>query len=138
MEQITCICTALRLAALSATERYDAHLAPSGLKVTMFRLLSLASKAEEPTITSLARILGLERSTVGRNLKVLERQGLIALKGGTDERAKFIDVTPKGLTAIEAAQPLWQAAQNEMRQALGEEDADALLRLARGLTRQTD
>ena len=138
MESNTCLCTALRLAALTATERYDAALAPSGLKVTMFRVLSFAEGDEAPTITSLAAKLGLERSTVGRNLKVLERQGLIAFNGGEDERAKFIDVTPKGRAAIDAARPLWRAAQDEMRALLGPDDADALLKLTNDLTTQTN
>lgn len=138
MEQQTCLCTALRLAALSATDRYDAKLAPSGLKVTMFRLLSMADKAEAPTITTLAQVLGLERSTVGRNLKVLARQGLVDLAGGKDERAKIIEVTPKGRKAVDIARPLWSEAQDEMRQALGGEDAEALLRLATELTTKTN
>ena len=64
------------------TEIYDEALAPSGLKITMFRVIRRLSEAGEPTSANSPRSSELDRSSLGRNLKVLEREGLVAFVGG--------------------------------------------------------
>jgi DNA-binding MarR family transcriptional regulator len=113
----------LRQAALAATQFYDEPLQPSGLKITMFRLLRRISEAGQPTISELARIVDLERSTLGRNLKVLERAGHVKLAGGQDERSKVVSLTATGRTNLEKALPLWAKAQSAMQALLGNEKA---------------
>jgi DNA-binding MarR family transcriptional regulator len=113
----------LRQAALAATQIYDEALAPSGLKITMFRLLRRISEAGQPTISELARIVDLDRSTLGRNLKVLERSGHVQLAGGQDERSKIVSLTAKGRSRLEKALPLWAKAQRTMQTRLGDEKA---------------
>ena len=121
-----CICTSLRQAAQSSTAYYDVMLAPSGLKVTMFRLLRRVSDTDNTTITDLAKTIGLDRSTLGRNLRVLERQGYVPLSVGKDERARAVTLTQTGLNALATALPLWDAAQTGLRQDIGT-DLDQLL-----------
>ena len=75
-----CICTALRQVAAQSTAHYDAVLAPSGINVTMFRLLRRIEVVHSVTITELAEIVGLDRSTLGRNLRVLENCHLSRLE----------------------------------------------------------
>lgn len=128
MNDEPCLCTSLRQAAHAATEIYDRVLEPSGLKVTMFRVLRRLAEAERPTISALARIVDLDRSTLGRNLKVLERDGLIVFTDSEDERAKIVKLTPKGSAALEKAKPLWRKAQARMRTSLGKEK-DSVLRI---------
>jgi DNA-binding MarR family transcriptional regulator len=113
----------LRQAALAATEIYDEALEPSGLKITMFRLLRRISEAGQPTISELARIVDLDRSTLGRNLKVLERSGHLQMAGGQDERSKIISLTARGRNKLIKALPLWAKAQQSMQARLGEEKA---------------
>ncbi len=125
MDQDTCLCTSLRQAAHAATELYDRALAPSGLKITMFRVLRRLALAGEPTISELAHILGLDRSSLGRNLKVLERGGFVRLTEGEDERSKLVRLTPKGRAALDKALPLWGLAQAALRTTLGR-DGDAV------------
>src|SRR5258708_8082501 len=117
------LCTSLRQAAVAATQIYEEALEPSGLKITMFRLLLWISEAGQPTISELARIVDLDRSTLGRNLKVLERSGHVQLSGGQDERSKIVSLTAKGRTRFEKALPLWAKAQQTMRARLGDEKA---------------
>lgn len=121
-----CICTSLRQAALSSTAYYDDLLKPSGLKVTMFRLMRRIGERPEITITDLSRIVGLDRSTLGRNLRVLERDGLIDLAAGKDGRARSATLTQAGSQALDRALPLWQTAQSRMKKAIGA-DLDTLL-----------
>jgi DNA-binding MarR family transcriptional regulator len=110
------------------TAIYDEALAPSGLKITMFRVLRRLAEAQEPTITELAAIVDLDRSSLGRNLKVLERDGLVAFGGGEDERKKVVRLTTKGKAALAKAKPLWLGVQRRMKAKLSAE-ADALLRM---------
>lgn len=121
-----CHCTTLRRAAAVSTEHYDAALAPVGIKVTMFRLLRRIEEADGVSISGLAARVGLDRSTLGRNLRVLEKQGLIRTALGEDHRSRRILLTHEGRTTLNAAVPLWQAAQDEFARLIGP-DALALL-----------
>ena len=128
MNDDACLCTGLRQAAHAMTAIYDEALAPSGLKITMFRVIRRLSEADEPTITELAAVVDLDRSSLGRNLKVLERDGLVAFGGGEDERKKVVRLTAKGKTALARAKPLWLGVQRRMKAKLSAEK-DALLRM---------
>jgi len=116
-----CLCTGLRQAAHAMTEIYDEALAPSGLKITMFRVIRRLSETGEPTISELAGIVGLDRSSLGRNLKVLEREGLVTFTGGADERSKVVQLTREGRQALNTALPLWHSVQKRMKSSLGAE-----------------
>ena len=120
-----CLCTALRRAALASTALYDEALAPTGLKVTMYRLLKKAAEGEPPSISELARRMGLDRSTLGRNVRVLEREGLVVLRpANADGRERTVALTAGGRSALEAAVPLWRRAQRDMRARIGGRDAE--------------
>jgi DNA-binding MarR family transcriptional regulator len=123
MNDDPCLCTGLRQAALAATQIYDEVLQPTGLKITMFRLLRRISEAGQPTISELARIVDLDRSTLGRNLKVLERLGHVQLAGGRDDRSKIVSLTARGKIRLEKALPLWTKAQRSMQSWLGDDKA---------------
>ncbi len=124
-----CLCTSLREAALSLTELYDRALVPSGLKITMFRLLRRLQNAGPSTISEFAPIVNLDRSTLGRNLKVLERDGLVTLACGKDERSKVIHLTKKAEEAIEIATPYWEKTQHQVHEILDEETQKRLNQL---------
>lgn len=125
-----CHCTSLRQAAAVVSELYDAALSPIGIKVTMFRLLRRIEQAEGATISDLAAQVGLDRSTLGRNLRVLERQGLIEAGKGDDRRARHIGLTGKGRASLQAALPLWQGAQDEFARKVGPGAIEILAQLA--------
>ena len=114
-----CICTNLREAARNATALYDRALKPAGLKVTMFRLLRRIEANPDAPISLLAADMQLDRSTLGRNLKVLERQGLVSLSDAEDGRVRAVVLTDKGREALACALPLWSSAQNEISARLG-------------------
>jgi DNA-binding MarR family transcriptional regulator len=127
MANDTCLCIGLRQAAHAMTAIYNEALAPSGLKITMFKVVRRLCEVGEPTISELAEIVDLDRSSLGRNLKVLERDGFVALGGGNDERSKVVRLTPKGKAALAKAKPLWRGVQRRMKAKLSKE-TDALLR----------
>jgi DNA-binding MarR family transcriptional regulator len=120
MLDVACYCTQARRVARLITEAYDRALAPSGLKVTQFSLLRMVGRLETPTIGALADASGLDRSTLGRNLKILQTDGWIALNLGEDERTRIVILTKAGRLAVESALPLWEATQSEMKAKLPE------------------
>ena len=87
----------------------------------MFRLLRRIGRAQGASITDLADQLGLDRSTLGRNLRVLERQNLIEPAKGQDKRARNFVLSDRGRAMLEAATPLWHDAQNAFADTVGPE-----------------
>jgi DNA-binding MarR family transcriptional regulator len=108
------------------TSAYDRALEPVGLKVTQFSLLRAIERREEPSLTTLAESTGLDRSTLGRNLRVLQKNGLVAIESGADERVRIVRLTEHGRHMSAAALPRWQAAQRQMEEILGDSERAAL------------
>jgi DNA-binding MarR family transcriptional regulator len=120
MDDDSCLCTGLRQAAFAATDIYDRALAPSGLKITMFRVVRRIAEAGRPSISELAKIVELDRSSLGRNLRVLEKDGLIRfVDNDRDERSKLVALTPAGTAALAKALPLWAKVQTRMNAMFG-------------------
>jgi len=122
-------CTAgnLRQALRAVAQFYDAVIGPSGLTVSQFSLLSNLAKAEPMPIGALAGHMVMDRTTLTRNLKPLERAGFVETVPGTDRRARPIAITPAGEAALAAARPLWAEAQREIVGRLGIEDWAGLI-----------
>ena len=114
MLPVDCLCTLARRYARSLTECYDRALEPSGLKVTQLSLLRAVDRLDKPSLTELSKATGLDRSTLGRNLRVLEKAGLIALVPGEDERTRTPEITDKARRAVRKAKPLWETVQRQM------------------------
>src|SRR5262245_27534841 len=82
--QAKCICYNIRKAARLVTQFYDATLEPSGLLGTQFVLLAVIGRMGAGPITRLGKAMGMDRTTVTRNLRPLERQGFIEMDAGLD------------------------------------------------------
>jgi DNA-binding MarR family transcriptional regulator len=108
------------------TATYDEALVPSGVNTAQFSLLRKIVAAKAMTITELGRQSELDRSTTGRNVRVLERMGLVATRRGVDRREAAVSVTEQGIRALEQSTPLWNAAQSRMEAALGASAAGEL------------
>jgi DNA-binding MarR family transcriptional regulator len=149
MDPLPCYCVNSRRAAQALTARYDEALAPHGLKVTQYSLLCTVARHGAPNLTRLAGATGLDRSTLGRNLRGLEALGLVTLSAGEDLRDRVATltphgaarlreagvawVTPAGKDRIRAAAPAWKQAQAEVEAALGSE-VERLTALLRKVT----
>lgn len=121
-----CSCTNLRRAARSISELYDEFLAPSRLKATQFSLLRALDRIGSTSITTLAEEIRLDRTTLGRNLQVLGRDGYVLLEYGTDLRERTIVLTTSGKRALEKAIPLWEQAQAQIVTRLGNRKLEGL------------
>src|SRR5271167_3695264 len=114
VERNRCNCAALRKASRRLSLLYDAALAPSGLKSTQFAIFAeIDRRAGDPaTIGDLADALVMDPSTIGQNLRPLERDGLIFLsEDGKDRRRRYVKLTKKGRSRFGSARPLWGEAQ---------------------------
>ncbi len=130
MYESPCYCTNLRRGALWATEYYDRMLASSGLSVPQYYLLINLSRMEKANLSQWAERVGLDRTTMVRNVKTLENKGLVAPAEG---RGKTFTLTDTGRTTLAQGVALWEQAQERLRSSIGPEDADTLLRICRKL-----
>lgn len=125
-----CFCVNVRRASRAITKIYDQALAPSGLKVTQYSLLKNIDAHGPLNTSALARLLTLERTTLVRNLKLLETAGLIENSPSLDPRERQVSITDHGQQTVALAQPLWKQAQRTLRQRIGVEHLELLGHLA--------
>lgn len=114
-----CVCANLRQATRAVTKLYDDALKPAGLKVTQFGLLGSVAALESATLGELAKAMVVDRTTLTRNLEILEARGLVASEEGVDRRERQLRLTAEGDAALNAAYPLWQAAQKRVMELAG-------------------
>jgi DNA-binding MarR family transcriptional regulator len=124
-----CSATALRKASRRLTMLYDAALAPAGLTVTQYGLLTeLVRRAEQaPTVTELAEAMVMDRSGLSHTLGPLERDGFIALAvNGKDTRSRHVVLTVRGKALQKKACALWEKVQQRFTDAIGAREVSRL------------
>lgn len=115
-----CTCSALRRAAREVSQLYDAHLAAAGLRVSQYSMLVVLKALERTTVNELARHLELDRTTTGKNLRPLQREGLVAVgRSAGDGRSREVTITPDGIARLAKAAPLWRSAKRRFDRANG-------------------
>lgn len=127
MNPAACNCLALRQAARHVTQFYDEFLAPSGIRATQYSILARLQRNGPMTINALAAELVMDRTTLGRNIRPLQRDGLIAVgPGKSDRRSREIRLTAAGLTRLRTARRGWEMAQAKFEGAFGAKRASTL------------
>jgi len=124
---LPCACGRLRRAARALTQRYDDVMAPSGLRVTQYSLLSALARRGPLRITELASLQLLDRTALSRNLDPLVARRLVAVAPGRDARTREVAITARGKSALRAALPHWQRAQAEVTKHIGADKLAALI-----------
>src|SRR5882724_7714942 len=135
MGDVSCNCAAIRQAARRVTRLYDQALAPAGLRITQYPILSWLSTVGPMMMNVLAERMVMDRATLGHNLRPLEAQGLVTMRRGEDRRSRVVALTEAGARRLAEARPAWREAQKTFEAAFGVDDAAALratmVRLAR-------
>jgi DNA-binding MarR family transcriptional regulator len=127
-----CACTILRQAARVTTQHFDSALATSGLRISQLSVLTTLQYIGPKTINELAEVMVLDRTTLGRNLRPLQREGFIAIEAGKeDRRTKKLVLTRKGEIVAAKAMDSWGDAQTSFENAIGLDNAIALSKLLR-------
>ena len=115
-----CNCFAVRKAARRMTQIYDAKLAPSGVRVTQFMILMALNNVGGLSVNRLAELMVMNRTTMGKNLRPLERDGLVDVRiSKEDRRSRDILLTRKGRSLLDRAYPLWRSAHDSFEQEHG-------------------
>jgi DNA-binding MarR family transcriptional regulator len=126
----------LRKASRRVSQLYDQALGPSGLRSTQYSILAEIERrgGTPPTMRELADAMVMDRSTLGHNLRPLERDALVAIEAGEgDRRRKHVRLTPAGLERLTTAQSLWVTAQTRFEHVLGAEAAQDLRTILLGI-----
>jgi DNA-binding MarR family transcriptional regulator len=129
LEPDRCNNTALKKASRKLSQLYNDMLAPSGLKSTQLSILFEINRFKETpaTMKDLAAALVMDRSTLGQNLRPLERDGFVALEEHqSDGRSKYVVLTRDGKKKITEAAALWKKAQERFERTFGVVEAEAL------------
>jgi DNA-binding MarR family transcriptional regulator len=130
-----CNCLAVRQAARHVTQFYDQYLTRAGLRATQFSILSRLRRKGPMTINALAAEMVMDRTTLGRNIQPLERDGLIRIvASAADRRSKEIHLTPVGDKRLQTAIKEWTHAQTRFESAVGSGRASDLRALLRAVT----
>jgi len=127
LTQTACTAARVRKASRRVSQIYDRELEPYDLTVTQFGLLAQLRAAPGAAVGALADSMVMDATTVSRNLRPLERRGLVVAEPDRDDgRVRKLKLTPAGRTAFERATAGWRAAQNRIAAALGAEEMIAL------------
>lgn len=115
-----CNCLAVRQAARHITQFYDAFLLPAGLRTTQFSILAKLRRLGPMTINALAAEMVMDRTTLGRNIRPLQRDGLLAVAPGqSDRRSKELRLTEAGIERLRTAVGGWARAQERFNAIFG-------------------
>ena len=117
----TCVCFNLRRATRLVTQIYDQALRSTGLTGNQFSILIAAYDEGGRGMSGLARLLGTDRTTLTRNVAILERSGLLQVTPGEDKRERRVSVTEAGRIAVGNAMPFWERAQDRVVDVIGEQ-----------------
>jgi DNA-binding MarR family transcriptional regulator len=129
-----CNCFAVRAAARHVTQCYDQFLGPIGLRTTQFSILAKLKRKGPLTISELAEDMVMDRTTLGRNILPLGRDGLIRIEpAASDRRAKELRLTKAGEKRFELARKRWHEAQARFESVFGATRAADLRVLLRGV-----
>jgi DNA-binding MarR family transcriptional regulator len=121
-----CLCLASRQAARAITRAFERRMKGAGIRSTQFSLLVQLMRRGPLSIGYLAQPLGVERTTLTRNIALIEKKGLVASASGADARERIVAITKKGHAAVAVALPAWRKAQESMSTAIGKTGAEAL------------
>jgi DNA-binding MarR family transcriptional regulator len=126
MAAADCFCLGSRQAARKITRLYDGYMQKSGLRATQFTILSQLMLRGEMPIGKLADILGMERTTLTRNLTLLEQRKWVSIEAGDDPRSRVIAITTMGRGAVRRGFPYWSQAQAHVGKMLGADGQSAM------------
>ena len=119
-----CACHKVRMAARAVTRAYDEALRSVGLRATQLAVLVAMTKHDAMSINSLAEFIGMDRTTLTRNLRPLEKGGLISRGVEGWRRSRALEITKKGRSRLHEALPLWIRAQRALKRKLGDRNWD--------------
>ncbi len=137
LEPTDCNCQALRQAARHVSQIYDDHLATVGLKTQQYSILSKLNRLGPQSINEMAKLMVMDRTTLGRAVRPLERDKLLTIEAGDDARVRRLNLTAAGLAKVKAAAAQWREAQKKFEQTYGVTESAELRSALRRVVAET-
>src|SRR5258708_23567567 len=134
MDEWVCACAGLRQAARAVTQLYDRCLRARGTEAPQFALLAMLDRQGRCNQAAMGRRLDLDKTTLSRNLKLLEQKRWIEFSPGSDARERMVALSPAGRRQLAAARPAWREAQNQLRAGMTAKEWDAIATAGRAAT----
>jgi DNA-binding MarR family transcriptional regulator len=122
-----CLLLNSRMAARAVTRRYDRELRPFGVTAAQFTILSTMSTRPNLSVTDLAKTIAMDRTTLSRNLDLLERKGLIVGREAEKGNGRLVSLSEQGEALTPRLMPVWRGLQSEMNKLLGDDAMNALI-----------
>lgn len=132
---IDCACATARQAARALTRFYDSALRAAGIEAAQFALMMALDTDGPCSQVELGRRYLLEKTTVSRNVNLLERKGWLQSSPAEDKRKRQLKLTAAGRKLLAAAKPEWKKAQNQLRSGMAPGQWDEVFRVFRSVTR---
>ena len=123
LDRTSCNCLSLRQAARHISQLYDSYLASEGLRTTQFSVLAKLNRLGPLSINELAKSMVMDRTTLGRAIRPLERDKLLTIEAGEDGRTRSLRLTARGEARLKVAAAKWREAQKEFETRFGARDA---------------
>ena len=124
--ELPCALAATRRTARLMTQFYDACLAEVGIEAAQFALLMALDGAQDAGQAGLAQMLGMDKTTLSRNLKLLREKGWVESARGEDARRREVSLTAEGKARLREAQPAWRKAGDQLRRGMTEHEWAAM------------
>ncbi|TGL88789.1 MarR family transcriptional regulator [Leptospira congkakensis] len=125
----SCLNLSLRRTSRLITNYYDSMLKSSGLRITQFTVLSSIAYETDPSITDLARLTDIDRTTLQRSLDILNRDGYIKIEKKEIGNVRSISLTKKGEITLAKAIELWKETQKSITEELGKSEFKQTLKI---------
>jgi DNA-binding MarR family transcriptional regulator len=122
----SCALAATRRTARLMTQFYDACLAEAGIEAAQFALLMMLERAEDKGQAALGHALGMDKTTLSRNLKVLRAKGWVESAAGEDARRRTVSLTAEGRARLRETRPAWRRAGEQLRAGMSEREWAAM------------
>jgi DNA-binding MarR family transcriptional regulator len=132
--EVACVCATARMAARTLTRLYDRALDPAGIRTSQFSILARLLEEGPLSVTHLAGRLAMDRTTLARDLRPLERRGLVSVTVGSDRRVRMAALTAAGHRLVDEVRPLWKEVQRDVRGELGDDRVARLMDELRAAT----
>ena len=134
LTDLSCACATARQVARVLTQLYDSRLRGTGIEAPQFALMMTLKKEGPCSQVELGRRYALDKTTVSRNLNVLERSGWVECSVGSDRRIRRFHLTVEGRKRLTEAKVKWKEAQNQLRSGMSETQRDGMFRAFRNVT----
>ncbi len=104
-----CASLNFRRTARAVTRMYDTAMQNSGIRSTQFAILVGIAKTQPVSMGKLADVLIIDRTTLTRSLRLLQKERLVTISKRTTMRQRLLELTPEGVGALARSLPLWRA-----------------------------